>query len=189
MPRFQPKRFEELILYVAERTAEDPDFGSTKLAKTLFYSDFEAYRLLGEPITGARYENWKYGPYPPGLSTAAGRLESRGRIKVIPPEREYETQRFLPTRWEPADLSAVGITTEQVEIVDRWIQRIKRASTAAIKRLSHDFAGYKIVGRNETISYKSAFLATEAPSDEDVDAARRIAEDRGWLVGNEWRRS
>jgi hypothetical protein len=67
------RRLKELVLYIAERTVEDPDFGRTKVAEMLFCSDVEAYRLFGEPITGARYEKWKRVPFPVHLR-AAGRL-------------------------------------------------------------------------------------------------------------------
>ncbi len=45
----------ELMLFISKRTAEDRRFGATKLNKVLFFSDFLAYRLLGDPITGAQY--------------------------------------------------------------------------------------------------------------------------------------
>jgi len=34
------RKFKELILYVADKCSDDPDFGAVKLNKILFYSDF-----------------------------------------------------------------------------------------------------------------------------------------------------
>ena len=46
-------KLRELILYVAERCENDPDFGALKLNKILFNADFIAYALTGKAITGA----------------------------------------------------------------------------------------------------------------------------------------
>lgn len=188
MPSFEARRFEELILYIAERTEGDPSFGHTKLAKTLFFCDFEAYRLQGAPITGAKYENWEHGPYPPALKHAVERLEDENRVHVLPPEQEFETIRFVATSRAPADLASVGVSAAQMELIDRCIERVSRLSAKALKALTHKLPGYMLTQRNETIPYDSAFLATRKPSDKEVAEARRIAEENGWLVGNEWGR-
>jgi hypothetical protein len=187
LPRFNAKRFDELVLYIAERTKDDQNFGSTKLAKVLFYSDLEAYRELGAPITGAEYQKWEYGPYPPKLEASRQMLKSAGRARPVK-SRAYKADRLIPTRTKPADLQAVGITTEQVAIVDMWIARVERASANDISELSHEHPGYQMVGENETIPYEAAFLAEHPPTDDEVSAATRIARERGWLVADKWQR-
>ncbi len=41
------KKFAELILYVSQKSTFDSTFGSTKLNKILYFSDFLAYGKLG----------------------------------------------------------------------------------------------------------------------------------------------
>ena len=41
-----------LMLYLAHRCQEADYFGSTKLCKLLYYSDFTAFARTGSPITG-----------------------------------------------------------------------------------------------------------------------------------------
>lgn len=79
---YNEERFEELVLYIAWETREDPDFGRTKLAKVLFYSDFTAYLDEGKAFTGARYEAWPNGPFPPVLYDVEKALAAEGRAKV-----------------------------------------------------------------------------------------------------------
>jgi hypothetical protein len=186
VPRFDAKRFEELVLYISERTAQDPEFGRTKLAKVLFYSDLEAYRRLGAPITGAEYKKWEHGPYSPRLKSAERMLKNSGRIE--PPATDAETAHIIPTSRRPANLAAVGITPDQVPIIDEWIERIGHMTAGEAKRLSHEHPGYMMVGKDETIPYDATFLADRPPSDDDVIAAARIAHERGWLVGDQWQR-
>jgi hypothetical protein len=187
LPKFNAKRFDELVLYIAERTKDDKNFGSIKLAKVLFYSDLEAYRELGAPITGAEYQKWEYGPYPPKLEASRQMLKSAGRARPVK-GGSYKADRLIPTRVRPADLQAVGISSEQTAIVDAWIVRVERGSANEISEASHDHPGYQMVDENEAIPYQAAFLAEHPPTDDEVSAAIRKARERGWLVGNKWQR-
>jgi hypothetical protein len=188
LPAFDPKRFDELVLYIAERTADDENFGSTKVAKVLFYSDLQAFRELGAPITGAEYQHWKLGPYPPKLEAARSILKHAGRATIVTGAKGFEPNRILPTNTQPADPEAHGITAEQLAIVDAWIERLSRATASEVSRLSHKHPGYQMVGENQTIPYGAAFLAENPPTDDDVSRAERIARERGWLVGKKWQR-
>ena len=64
MRQFDGSKFRELVLYIAEQSEGDPRFGAVKLNKILYYSDFEAFRVLGESITGATYRKLSEGPAP-----------------------------------------------------------------------------------------------------------------------------
>lgn len=187
LPGFSHERFDELVLYIAERTQNDSRFGSTKLAKVLFFSDLEAFRDLGAPITGAEYQKWAYGPYPPQLKPARKGLESASRARLIKGSN-YQADRLVPTRIGPADIRAVGITAEQQAIVDVWIARIKQETANEVSDLSHEHPGYLMVDDNEPIPYESAFLAEQPPTDGEIAKATRIARKRGWLVGESQQR-
>ena len=54
----------EAIIYLSERSADDPNFGVIKLAKLLYYADCAAYLKHGAPITGVTYLHFPHGPYP-----------------------------------------------------------------------------------------------------------------------------
>ena len=51
----------DLMLYLAYRCRDAADFGSTKLCKLLYYSDFTAFARTGEPITGTDYIKRPHG--------------------------------------------------------------------------------------------------------------------------------
>lgn len=184
MASYNPKRFEELVLYIAERTQSDADFGRTKLAKVLFYSDFDAHRVLGEPITGAQYQNWEHGPYPPRLESAQRLLSNAGRATIDEGGSDYDPKRIRPLPGQHADPTAVGISSEQLAIVDEWIAKVSAASARKIEHLSHAFPGYKMVRRNEEIPYDSTFLGRSKPGDSAAKQAEQVARERGWLGGN-----
>src|SRR5213080_257372 len=75
-------RFKDVVLYIAEELADDPTFGSTKLNKILYFSDTDAYRLLGEPITGAVYQRNRYGPTAVEFEPMVEELEGQNYVRV-----------------------------------------------------------------------------------------------------------
>src|SRR5437763_14433954 len=71
---YSEQKLKELLLYVAERLVDDPEFGSVKLNNVLFYSDFYAYGDFGDPITGSTYIRLERGPAPRQLPEVKARL-------------------------------------------------------------------------------------------------------------------
>ena len=98
MVEFDAERFREAVLYIAWRMKDDEEFGRVKLAKTLFYTDFESYADEGAPVTGARYEHWPRGPVPPALYQLFAELQRTGEATVVGGEIEGEAARLIPTR-------------------------------------------------------------------------------------------
>ncbi len=182
---FDRRKFEELVLYIAESTADDPNFGRVKLAKTMFYADFEAYRLYGESITGARYEAWQYGPYPPVLESAINRLRNEGRIDVLPGPPDRAVPR--PGSKEAERERFAGL---HLALVDEWVPRIQQETAGSVKKQIHEHFAWKLRrteglarGRtDEQIPYDASFLPAGRPSKDRVERAKRVARDQGWLT-------
>ncbi len=183
-PPDQPK-FNELVLYILNRTKDDPNFGRTKVAKVLFYSDFEAYAEYGEPITGAVYERQPHGPFPRQLVLAELDLPAADRAEAVVPDESasprpdsYETRnRIVPT--DDANLSSVP--NWQIEMLDRWTERIRIASASEISNLSHEHPGWKLAGRDRAeIPYHTVFLSPRKPPDEAVEYGRQLIREYGW---------
>jgi len=61
---FHKDKLAELIVFFAEESKDDIQFGSVKLNKLLFLADFWAYGHLGQSITGATYVRQDHGPTP-----------------------------------------------------------------------------------------------------------------------------
>src|SRR3990170_6654722 len=80
---FQRDKFKELVLYLSERSETDPNFGETKLNKLLYYIDFLAYRELGQPVTGARYQKLKWGPAATALLPIQQEMEAKGELVIL----------------------------------------------------------------------------------------------------------
>lgn len=179
MSEFDVKRLEELVLYIAKRTEGDPNFGRTKLAKVLFYSDFVAYRDDGAALTGATYIRMPFGPFPRDLSVVEERLREAGRAELVYDVDEYEAKRIHVVD-EPRDLDRL-FEAWQLRLVDMWIEEISSATARRISDLSHEHPGWVLARETgETIPYESAYAPAQAPPDEAVELGRRLAREHQW---------
>src|SRR5271154_4436671 len=75
---YNEKRMIELILYIGAKCGLDEHYGVLKLNKILFFSDFQAFRTRGKPITGAEYAKLPNGPAPRGMKRLRKTLEVSG---------------------------------------------------------------------------------------------------------------
>ncbi len=175
---FDVDKFKELILYVAEKSADDPSFGATKLNKILFFSDFLAYGMLGRPITGATYQRQDQGPVARGMLPAQKTLEREGAATVV--QRVYFTRpqkRLINLR--PADISS--FTAEEIALVDRVIEALGHRNASEVSMLSHQHVlAWQLAGDRQEIPYEAVFLSTDPPTPTDIRRGQELAQEHGW---------
>ena len=182
---FDRQRFEGLVLLIAHRRADDPRFGRTKVAKVLFYSDFDAYRDQGDSLTGASYIRMPFGPYPSELAETERALDDRGVVYLDYVKDVYEEKRIVPL-WSLPDLSSVFEPWE-LQLVETWTDRIASATARETSRLSHFHPGWLLARETgQAIPYETALLPQERPTGQAAERAKRIARERGWLSDTGW---
>ena len=176
---FQPEKFQELVLYIAEQSQDDPRFGAVKLMKLLFYSDFGAYRLFGEPITGATYQHYPQGPVPKEWKdTKRILIEAEDATEEV---REYfmgNQKRLIPQRganialFDPVELKLVG----------EVIQEFENYNATSISEFSHREWAWRSTNDREDIPYNTAWVSRGPLSAEQIEVGLGIAEREGLIV-------
>lgn len=157
-PQYNAAKLKGLILYVADRSRDDPHFGATKLNKILYYTDFRAYRELGHSITGADYQKLPEGPAPGELMRARQQLLNEGRITIEHhPVFNYIQQRIVPVEriQDPASL----FSPDELAIVDEVLLGLGGKTGTEVSEMSHAEAGWKLVDYYQSIPYETAWLA------------------------------
>ncbi len=171
-------KLKELVLYIARKSEGDPRFGSTKLNKLLFLADFIAYATWGQPITGQDYMAENNGPVPRRLLPVREQMEKAGELVIA--EVEYQTKlQKRPIALREPD---VGIFTgPEIALVDSLIEDWWEHTATAISMASHEFVGWRVAQKGETIPYETALLDDrdltkdeEARGLELVPAARKL---------------
>jgi uncharacterized phage-associated protein len=156
--RFEPRKFSELVLYVAHRSEDDPRFGAVKLNKILYYADFNTYRRLGHPITGAEYQKLNEGPAPREmLSMRRTMLDSQLISIEFRPYFNGVQQRIVALREPDTSVFLPG----ELEIVDETISALWNMSARQASDLSHTEIGWKAAQRGEAIPYQTAWLSSD----------------------------
>jgi hypothetical protein len=175
--QFNEPKFKELILYVADKCEDDPNYGAIKLNKIMFYSDFLAYLQFNKPITGAEYIALEHGPAPKMLAPIREQMQADNEIAIRERERFGKTQvRVVPLR-EP-DLSQ--FEAREVALVDEVISVFCGANASLLSEYSHLERGWQVAEYKETIPYQTAFLSASDMTPTDVKRARELALAHKW---------
>lgn len=177
-PRCDERKFSELVLYVGAKMKDDPNYGATILNKILWDADFMHYRDFGTPITGAEYVKMPFGPAPRMLPRIREALIARGRARLematVGPSGKRQ-ERLIPADGVNADMSR--FEASELAAADRAIKEYGGLTATAASNKAHDFIGWAIADDDEVIPYQSVLLMKPEITDDDLDAARRVAKE------------
>jgi hypothetical protein len=174
------KKFRELILYICEKSATDPNFGATKLNKILFLADFWAYGSLGKPITGVEYMKLPYGPAPRPLLPVRRQMERIGELAVQETALDPQMARKRPVNLRSADLSDFG--AEEIAVVDKVIDVCQLATGASVSRYTHRWHGWITAAEGETIPYETVFISDDPITPLEIQRGKELAAEHGWQI-------
>lgn len=168
-------KFKEAILYVAQECESDSTFAAVKLNKILYFADFRAHRDLGRPITGVAYQHLREGPAPRPLLPAKRELIDEGRVtEETKPIGSYIQKRVIAK--SAADLTL--FTPGEIDIIKDVIQELWGKSAKEVTDMSHDEWGWRLTEDGDTIPYRTAWFSPQPLSQEQMDAARLLAESK-----------
>jgi uncharacterized phage-associated protein len=173
-------KFAELMLHIARRSVDDPHFGATKLAKILYFSDFNAYRLLGQSITSATYHKYSEGPVPTALPGIRNALIEAGDAKIENRATFAGVQNRLVALRRP-DLS--HFDAAQIALVDEVIDELRPLTGQGVSDLSHQEFGWLSSYEHEEIPYGTAWVGSEPLTGEQIDLCIMLV-DQPDLVGS-----
>ncbi len=165
-------KLKELMLYVADQSFDDPDFGATKLNKILAACDFETYVVLGTAVTGVPYQKLTHGPAPRRLLPLQQELIGAGDAMLLPRQVATYTQRRLVALRDP-DLKVFD--APEMSIIDSVIKRCRGLSGTALSHMSHEADGWQAAALGEDIPYSTAYWSMHELTSDDIERARALA--------------
>ena len=171
-PEMSPRdRLRELILYIAEKLEDDPNFDRTKLAKIIYFSDMESYRMHRRPVSGSAFDRMAYGPLPKNFLKTLDELKEEGRIDEI--EREYfdYTQKRIVVR---SGTSGDMFSEAELGVVDGNIQKFRDWNAIGLSERSHGVA-WRLTEEGNPIPYEYALYSDEPLTEEETLRAQELA--------------
>ena len=173
-------KFKELILYICEKSATDPNFSATKLNKILFLSDFWAYGNWGQPITGMEYMKLAYGPAPRALVPIREEMRKDGELAIQETTLDPNMARKRPVNLRSANLSL--FSAGEIALVDQVLEWSKNAKASDVSRYTHSWHGWIAAQEGETIPYETVFISEDPLTPFEVARGRELAAQYGWCV-------
>ena len=159
-PIFDAEKFKNLILFIAMECRNDERFGLMKLSKILYYCDFEAFRRLRRPITGATYVKMTNGPVPREIYDMRRALVAEGRARVEPRRVfDYNEQRLVPVV-EGVELNEYFDDDER-EIIGEIIDWLRLMNGSEVSKISHGEFGWRFGEFNQPISYDTSLISRD----------------------------
>lgn len=177
--QFNRGKFKELIVYLSASAeqAKDEGFGMVKLNKLLYRADFEAYRLLGRPITGETYEKQEYGPVARDLPIVLDELAAAGRLRwQFIPRGPHE--RKVPTLTDDPDAAAdtSQFSDAERQVIDNTLRELAVHGGKSASEWSHqESAGWQMAREyGDVIDYSTAVISTDPIPPEDLIWGSRL---------------
>jgi hypothetical protein len=161
---FMKGKFKNLVLYIAKASREDPKFGATKLNKILYFSDFEAYGLWGNSITGATYIRLDRGPVAREMLPTLREMEDAREIDRETRSYFHLTQKVVIPLVEP---DVAELVERELDLVDKVIGELQRFNANDVSVLSHLDAGWRLARDRDVIPYNSVYVSALGPKPVD----------------------
>jgi hypothetical protein len=149
------EKFKEMILYIAQESECDRNFGATKLNKILFFCDFLGFRAHGSSISEQRYFKLPYGPAPRSLKPAITELVAEEACIEVERNHFGRPQKRIVVRREA---KVEVFTAKEIALINSVIRALWDNSAQEVSDLSHHFIGWQAAGDLEDIPYETIFL-------------------------------
>lgn len=161
----------EAVIYLCERSADDPNFGVIKLVNLLYYADCAAYLKHGAPITGVTYLHFPHGPYPENWYKVRREMQAAGDVEVVYEDNDdgHHRYRILSNRMVNTEV----LTTEECAVLDEQRERFAHFNTAGISEHSHQEFGWRSTEDGEPIPYVAAGVTSPPLSANEIRELRK----------------
>ena len=149
------KKYQQTILYLCKKLGGEIR-GKKKLAKLLYFVDFDFYEKNHRPITGDVYKALPMGPFPVALNDITAEMAEKG-ILQIKPVNEYPGGN--PTEVYHAeskpDLSV--FSEDEIKMIDRVINKYGQLNGKQLEDLTHNEAPYIGTDSRKEITYELTY--------------------------------
>ena len=149
------KKYQQAILYFCWKLGKKIH-GKKKLAKLLYYLDFDYYEKNQEYFTGEVYKKLPMGPFPVSLEEITKTMEKKKEL-VIKKIKEYDGYKATEVyeALEKPDVSA--FSDKEKKMIDRVIKKYGCLNGKELENLTHSEAPYIGAEDKKEIPYELSF--------------------------------
>ncbi|MBI2459485.1 MAG: SocA family protein [Parcubacteria group bacterium] len=154
MSKISEKKYKEVILYLAEKLGGEIR-GKKKLAKLLYFVDFDFFEKFEKSLTGDVYKALPMGPFPATMEKILADMVKEKKISV---KHEKERADYNSTEiYKTKKKAEVNFSEAERQILDRVVLKYGHLSGKQLEDLTHAEAPYIGTAPNQEIAYELAF--------------------------------
>ena len=155
MPSLNKKKYENVVLYLCQKLGGEIH-GKKKLAKLLYFADFDLYEKSQKIFTGDVYRALPMGPVPSALEDIVEDMSEKGMINV---KKIEEREGYIATEiYECKSGADMSIFNEdEKKMLDRIVVKYGHLNGKQLENLSHAEAPYIGTELRKEIPYELAF--------------------------------
>lgn len=154
MSKISEKKYQEIILYLAEKLGGEIK-GKKKLAKLLYFVDFDFFEKFQKSLTGDVYKALPMGPFPITMEKVLADMENKKMISI---KLEKERADYNPTEIYIKRAKTKNVfSKDEQKILDRVILKYGYLTGKQLEDLTHAEAPYIGTAPNQEIAYELAF--------------------------------
>lgn len=149
------EKYKQVILYLCDKLGKEVR-GKKKLAKLLYFVDFDFFEKNQKYFTGDKYKALPMGPFPVSMEKITKEMvkEKVLGIKSIGERNGYIATEVYTCLQDP---KAASFSKEEKEMLDRVIVKYGHLNGKQLEDLTHAEAPYSGTKKNEEIFYELAF--------------------------------
>ncbi len=154
MPKINEKKYKEVVLYLVGKLGGEIR-GKKKLAKLLYFVDFDFYEKFQKSLTGDVYKALPMGPFPVTMEKVLADMVDEKKIAL---KLKKERVDFNPTEiYIAKNKTECGFSKEEQQILDRVVLKYGHLSGKQLEDLTHAEAPYIGTAPNQEIAYELSF--------------------------------
>ncbi|NWN87435.1 MAG: SocA family protein [Micrococcaceae bacterium] len=158
MNELKLSKYENAVLYLCSKIKDQSIRGKKKLAKLLYYVDFDRFEFNEsmETITGDSYTRLPMGPVPSSMDSVLAGMSKKGTLSVssVNEYEGYNPTTVYQARVEP-DMSLFD--EQDTAILKRVERRYLNLTGKQLENLSHEEAPWLAVDHRGIIPFELAF--------------------------------
>ncbi len=149
------KKYQNTILYLCQKLGGKIK-GKKKLAKLLYFVDFDFYEKYQKPITGDTYKALPMGPFPVELEEITTEMSKK---KILGVSSVEERKGYLSTEiYTCISLPDTSLfSSDEIKMLDRVAIKYGHLNGKQLEELSHSEAPYIGTKLKEEIPYELSF--------------------------------
>jgi len=149
------EKYKQAILYLCAKLGKEVR-GKKKLAKLLYFVDFDFFEKNQKYFTGDKYKALPMGPFPVSLNEMTMEMAKEKTLKVesVNEHNGYNATEVYTCLKDP---KISVFSKEEKEMLDRVIAKYGNLNGKQLEDLTHAEAPYSGTKPNEEIFYELAF--------------------------------